>query len=94
MITYRNICKKIIPIFSEQIQNQTDYEVYLYALESFLSTLVNFLVIILIGILFHITDYVLFYLLFFTPFRYFEGGRHEKNHVRCISLYLFFMITC
>lgn len=92
MLTYQSLCKKIIPFFHNQIEDETDYEIYLYALEGFLSTLVNFLVIILVGIFFHIMDYVIFYLLFFIPFRCYEGGLHAKTHFRCIVLFLLLML--
>lgn len=88
MITYQQICKKIIPLFHKQIQTETDYEIYLYALESFLSTLVNFLVLFSISLFLHITDYIIVYLLFFIPFRRYEGGLHAKTHFRCLALFL------
>lgn len=91
MLSYQFICKKIVSLFHNQIQNETDYEIYLYALESFLSTLVNFLVLFSIALFFHITDYVVVYLLFFIPFRRRESGLHAKTHFRCLALFLILM---
>lgn len=92
MITYQKLCKIIIPIFHKQIQNKLDYEIYLYALESFLSTVINFFIVFAVALLLSIADSTAIYLLFFLPFRRFEGGIHAKTHFRCITLFLSLML--
>lgn len=93
MISYQKISKILLSFFKINVANQTEEDIYLYGLEILLSNFINFSIIILLSVLFHIEKEVLCFILFFAPLRFFSGGIHAKNHIRCILLFLFFLFA-
>ena len=94
MFSYNFLCRKILPVFQRFIHSEEEELIYTYALESLLSTIVNFCIVFLIGYFFDLLKPIAIYMLFFSSFRYFEGGIHAKNHIRCILLFLTLMFSC
>jgi len=69
-----------------------DYELYVYAFETIIVTIVNIVFILTIGIVFNRFTETLLFLAFYCPIRQFSGGFHAENYFRCtlsfISIYL------
>lgn len=79
-----NYCNKIIKYFVKQnLINTEDSELYSYALNIFIGSVVNFATTALIGMLLHIPLQGLAYFITFFLLRKFTGGLHTKSFFFC-----------
>jgi len=72
--------------------NCEDFELYQYAYETMISTIVNISIILVIGAILNRFTETLLFLVFYCPIRQFSGGFHAENYFKCflvfITLYL------
>lgn len=81
---YLNLSNKITEFLIKNNAVQDDEkEVYIYGLELFLSSIVNFAIILFIGYLFDRFFETIIFLITFCPLRQFSGGFHASNYARC-----------
>ncbi|WP_304341141.1 accessory gene regulator ArgB-like protein [Metaclostridioides mangenotii] len=76
------------------IENKTieadDYELYQYAFETIVATIMQLSIIIIIGSSFGRLIETIIFLSFYCPIRQFAGGFHTENYRRCL---LFFVVV-
>ena len=89
---YYNIAKKILSYSKIQINNEIEWDVYLYSIETLLSVVINSVILFILAFLLHLEVEFLCYLVFFIPLRTYGGGIHAKNHLQCILLFVFLLL--
>lgn len=69
--------------------NADNREIYAYALENFISSLITWIIFSLAAILLKIPYQMIIFVVFYAPIRKFAGGFHAKTRIGCLLLSLF-----
>lgn len=79
-ITSFLICNEII--------NEKEYDLYLYAFETLTAFIVNITVILFVGYMFNRFLETVLFLSCYCPIRQFSGGYHAENYRRCLLIFI------
>ena len=91
---YRAISDRILKQLSGSTNINMEYRaVYSYALEKYISGIVNTLIFILIAIAFRIPTEAIAFFAFYAPLRRVAGGRHARTRSSCLLLSIILMIS-
>ena len=90
----KKISNNISDWLVEKGLNSDDREIYSYAIECLLNTILTFGIILIIGAVFQRFLITLTWMIFFLPLRHTSGGLHAPNHIGCLILSLSIGIGC
>lgn len=94
-MSYKAITDLIINHLSSKTEINMDYrDIYSYALEKYISGLINTIVFTAVAFLFRIPLETVVFFAFYAPLRKYAGGIHAKTRVQCtiLSLVIFLML--
>ena len=90
---YRVISDRILKHLSHNTDINMEYrEIYSYAIEKYLSGIVNAIVFAMIALVLRIPIEAAVFFLFYIPLRRYAGGRHAKTRARCFVLSVLVMV--
>ncbi len=89
----QTLANKITEQLFENGEAKEIFEIHKYGIEVMISTILNFLLLVMIGyVSSHLIDACLYFLLF-GFIRKLSGGYHCSTYFKCISLFIFYVLT-
>lgn len=87
----RGITKLLV---NNSIIEETDYDLYLYSIQSLIGNVINIITCLILGILFGEVIKAIIFLVIMIPLRSSVGGYHMKNSVTCYIASTFLVVIC
>lgn len=92
-MSYKAISDHILDHLSTKTKIDMEYrDIYTYALEKYISGIVNTIIFTAAALLLRIPIEVAVFFIFYTPLRRYAGGIHAKTRSRCLILSLILII--
>lgn len=89
MAVYRGIAESIVEIYDFDWQDNIRMkETCICSVEGAIANILNVSLVVLIAIILRISQEAVIFIATFAALRFYAGGAHAKNYVRCISTYL------
>lgn len=88
------LAKKFADWMVNNGSSKDNHEIFAYAIECLLNTLLTFAIIIVIGFLVNRLLITVIWILFFLPTRHLSGGLHASNHIACLIFSVSFGTAC
>ncbi len=93
-MTYRAISDLIINNLSSKTAIEMKYrDIYSYALEKYLSGLINMIIFTAVALLLRIPLETAVFFVFYAPLRKYAGGIHARTRLQCTVLSLIFLVV-
>lgn len=89
MAGYRGIAEKIVETYDFDWQNNTRMkETCICSVEGVIANIFNASLVLLTAMILKIPQEAIIFITTFAALRFYAGGAHAKNYIRCISTYL------
>ncbi len=89
MAVYRGIAEKMVEVYDFDWENNIRMkEVCICSVEGIISNITNIILVFLTTAALRISQEALIFIATFAAMRFYAGGAHAKNYVRCVSTYL------
>lgn len=95
MAGYRGIAEKVVKAYDFDWQDNIRMkEACICSTEGVIANILNVSLILLVTLILKISQEAIIFMMTFAALRFYAGGAHEKNYVRCVSTYLCVLFTC
>lgn len=89
MAGYRGIAEKVVEVYDFDWQNNTKMkEACICSVEGVIANVFNISLVLLAAAVLKILQEAIIFILVFAALRFYAGGAHAKNYIRCILSYL------